>query len=97
MLKIFSWATAVRYSGVISYLGRIAMDQKKQLDDEKFALENAAKYICNLKCGLCPLIAEGFNCEFDCNLETVPWKCWRFYFRQIALKGSETGKSGKAA
>ncbi|MBU0483144.1 MAG: hypothetical protein KKB30_01350 [Proteobacteria bacterium] len=73
------------------------MDQAKQLDDENPALENAAKYICNLKCGLCPMVVEGFHCEFECSLETAPWKCWRYYFRQIALKDSKKDVSGKEA
>jgi hypothetical protein len=69
------------------------MDQAKQLEDVKQALANAAKYICNLKCGLCPLVVEEFHCEFECSLETLPWKCWRYYFRRITPMAPATDKS----
>ncbi len=66
------------------------MNQTSPFYDEIAALEKAAKYICTLKCGLCPMVVEGFCCEFDCNLETRPWKCWIFYFKQIAPKLPES-------
>jgi hypothetical protein len=64
---------------------------------DKNALEKAAKYICTLKCGLCPMVVEGFHCEFKCSLETMPWKCWRYYFKHIAPMGPEAEKSGAEA
>ena len=34
------------------------MDEKISLPSDNLALEKAAKYICNLKDGLCPMIVE---------------------------------------
>ena len=47
------------------------------------ALENAAKYICTSKCGLCPMVVEGFKCPAECDLKTLPWQCWYKYFRDL--------------
>jgi hypothetical protein len=47
------------------------------------ALEKAAKMICNLKCGLCPIREESFSgCPWTCTEETRPWQCWVAYLRQ---------------
>ena len=43
-----------------------------QLHDQ--ALEKAAKKICNLKCGLCPMLEEDFSgCQVECHEEIRPW------------------------
>ena len=53
------------------------------LSDQK-ALKKAAKYICNLKEGLCPMVVEKSECNTICSLETVPWQCWLALFRDSA-------------
>lgn len=53
------------------------------------ALEKAAKYICTLKCGLCPLVVENSPCPQECDLDTPPWQCWVAYFRAQSLQESE--------
>ncbi len=49
---------------------------------ERNALEKAAKYICTLKCGLCPMVEEGFSCPTECDTETRPWRCWVEFFKE---------------
>jgi hypothetical protein len=52
--------------------------------DEK-ALEHAAKKICNLQCGLCPIREEDFaGCPVTCHEEVRPWQCWVAHFRRRA-------------
>ena len=51
-------------------------------------LERAAKYICNLLDGLCPMVVEHYPCPVICNLDTLPWHCWIDYF--LAGGGWET-------
>ena len=49
------------------------------------ALEKAAKVICNLKCGFCPVQEENFTgCPDECHETTLPWKCWVFHLKQMA-------------
>ncbi|MCK9293909.1 MAG: hypothetical protein M0P70_02405 [Desulfobulbaceae bacterium] len=55
------------------------------------ALEKAAKYICTIKCGLCPMVVENIPCPQECNLETLPWQCWFAYFR--AQSREESGQA----
>ena len=46
------------------------------------ALEKAAKMICNLKCGLCPMREEDFQgCPYECTEEIRPWRCWMAHLR----------------
>lgn len=46
------------------------------------ALEKAAKIICNLKCGLCPMREEDFQgCPYECTEEIRPWRCWMAHLR----------------
>ncbi|WP_457573238.1 hypothetical protein [Desulfolithobacter sp.] len=41
------------------------------------ALEKAAKLICTLKCGLCPIREPDFSgCPFTCTEDIRPWQCW---------------------
>lgn len=51
---------------------------------DKNAMEHAAKYICTLKCGLCPMVEEGFSCRAECGIETRPWRCWIDFFMESA-------------
>jgi hypothetical protein len=44
-------------------------------------LEMAAKYICNLLDGLCPMVVEKHPCPANCTLATLPWHCWIDYFQ----------------
>ena len=44
------------------------------------ALEDAAKYICTMKSGLCPMAVEKFPCPQTCTQEIRPWQCWVAYF-----------------
>ncbi len=46
------------------------------------ALESAAKYICTMKCGKCPMAVEQFPCPQACTMDTRPWQCWIAYFRE---------------
>ena len=49
------------------------------------ALQRAAKKICNLKCGLCPIREEGFTgCLVTCHEEVRPWQCWVSHFKKLA-------------
>jgi hypothetical protein len=55
------------------------------------ALEKAAKYICTIKCGLCPMVVENIPCPGECNLESLPWQCWFAYFQ--AQSREESGQA----
>lgn len=57
------------------------------MQNEMMALEKAAKYICTLLDGLCPMAAEGHACPTECTLDTVPWQCWISYFREQQTDG----------
>ena len=57
------------------------MDPKKTRRRSAKALEEAAKYICTMKCGMCPLAVEKFPCLQTCSLEVHPWQCWVTYFQ----------------
>ncbi len=51
----------------------------------ELALEKAAKIICTMKCGLCPLREENFSgCPDICTEQTRPWRCWVAYLREVA-------------
>ena len=60
-------------------------------DDE--ALTKAAKYVCTLKCGRCPMIVEGFACPTKCSLSTIPWQCWLAYFK-TNIQHAQASESG---
>lgn len=48
------------------------------------ALERAAKFICLLKCGLCPIREPDFSgCPHECTEDVRPWQCWIHYFRNV--------------
>ncbi|PLX50833.1 MAG: hypothetical protein C0613_02025 [Desulfobulbaceae bacterium] len=62
-------------------LGRMRL----QAECNEQALEKAAKKICNLKCGLCPLQEEDFRgCPVACHEEVRPWQCWVAHFKCLA-------------
>ena len=67
------------------------MEREKIQRRSTRALEDAAKYICTMRCGLCPMAAEGFPCPQPCSEETRPWQCWIAYFqsRQQPLSAHE--------
>lgn len=44
------------------------------------ALEVAAKYICTMKFGMCPMAVEQFQCPQICTMDIRPWQCWVAYF-----------------
>ena len=56
-------------------------NQTLLLSDSK-ALEKAAKYICNLKDGLCPMVVEKMACNALCTHDTLPWHCWLNLFKK---------------
>ncbi|MBC8318521.1 MAG: hypothetical protein H8E41_11490 [Desulfobulbaceae bacterium] len=59
------------------------------------ALEKAAKVVCNLKCGLCPIHEDGFSgCPYDCREEILPWQCWAAHFKQIGESKGRTHEHG---
>ena len=60
---------------------------------DSLALEKAAKYICNMKDGLCPMVVENMQCRSVCTVETLPWQCWVLLFREAgAGNGHEPDK-----
>jgi hypothetical protein len=52
---------------------------------DRQALEKAAKYICNLKDGLCLMVVENMICRKVCTLDTLPWQCWLTHFKRKAV------------
>lgn len=52
-------------------------------------LEMAAKYICNLRDGLCPMVVENYQCLSACGPDTQPWRCWINHF-QTLVSAKET-------
>lgn len=49
------------------------------------ALIKAAKIICNLKCGLCPMREDSFSgCPCTCSEDIRPWQCWVAYLKEIS-------------
>lgn len=57
---------------------------------ERQALIRAAKIICDLKSGLCPLREPGFSgCPFVCSEDIRPWQCWVIYLLQSRLLKGE--------
>ena len=48
------------------------------------ALELAAKQICTMLDGLCPMVVEKIPCLATCDLDTLPWHCWMGHFREKA-------------
>ncbi|MEA2116767.1 MAG: hypothetical protein U9P36_15495 [Thermodesulfobacteriota bacterium] len=61
------------------------MQTKQDNYVSELALEKAAKIICNLKCGLCPMREENFSgCPYTCDEEIRPWKCWVIHLRELS-------------
>ena len=60
------------------------MMQENKEKNTELALEKAAKMICNLKSGLCPMREEHFSgCPWACTEDIRPWQCWVVYFREL--------------
>ena len=56
------------------------------------ALEKAAKKICNLQCGRCPIQEADFaGCSGACHDEIRPWQCWVGHFKKLS------GVSGRSS
>ncbi|MCI5208444.1 MAG: hypothetical protein D3910_06540 [Candidatus Electrothrix sp. ATG2] len=52
----------------------------------ELALEKAAKIICNMKVGLCPIHEENFSgCHCTCHDEVRPWQCWVAHLKNAAM------------
>lgn len=66
------------------------MAPKQTIDFDDLALEMAAKYICTLKSGMCPMTEENFTCRTECDLETRPWQCWIDFFKKKTGPTTET-------
>ncbi len=49
------------------------------------ALEKAAKIICTLKHGYCPMQEPDFKgCPCVCHEDVLPWQCWTLHLRAQA-------------
>lgn len=60
------------------------MQENKEKTTE-LALEKAAKMICDLKSGICPVREENFaGCPDSCHEEIIPWRCWVLHLKDIA-------------
>ena len=64
------------------------MNNESSYDADAKALERAAKYICNLQDGLCPMAVEDFHCRSTCDSYTLPWKCWVMLFKESPEKST---------
>ena len=63
---------------------KIIRKTKNGCEESEKALEKAAKFICNLKCGLCPLREKDFQgCPYECTEEIKPWQCWVAHFKRL--------------
>lgn len=66
---------------------------KPKVSIEEKALIKAAKLICNLKSGLCPIREPDFlGCPFPCGEDIRPWQCWVIHLKVLASyeNGSKT-------
>jgi hypothetical protein len=70
------------------------MKETSQLSEHD-ALEKAAKYICNLHDGLCPMVVEKIICKSQCTMETVPWHCWMALFIEGAAADQKDYENGE--
>ena len=64
-------------------------DHKADLEQQQLALEQAAKYICSLQWGKCPMAVNKFPCPEVCGADTRPWKCWISYFLHLSQNTSD--------
>ncbi len=65
--------------------------------DKEKTLEIAAKYLCNLLDGRCPLVVENHPCPTECGPETLPWHCWIRYFQAALAKSRRSPARPPAA
>lgn len=53
----------------------------------EYALEKAAKMICTMKLGACPLQEDNFSgCSSNCHVNILPWQCWVTHLMSISDK-----------
>ncbi len=58
---------------------------KRNISIEEKALIKAAKLICDLKSGLCPIHEPGFSgCPQACTGDIRPWQCWKIHLTTLA-------------
>lgn len=64
---------------------------KRYVSIEKKALIKAAKLICNLKSGVCPLYEPDFSgCPRPCNEDIRPWQCWVVHLTTLVSNKKRT-------
>ena len=67
--------------------------REKVTHQERKALEMAAKYICNLQDGRCPMVVDNYRCLSACAQDTQPWRCWIDHFMNAS--GAKETKAAK--
>jgi len=85
MINIYgrSWRLLLWLSVVREDLQKMTiMIPEDAIEKSNETLINAAKYICTLKCGMCPMAVEKFPCPQVCTVEVKPWQCWIAYFQR---------------
>ena len=66
------------------------MDTKSTTVEER-ALIKAAKLICDLKSGLCPMHEPDFiGCPHACTEDVRPWRCWVIYLTILSQCQNKT-------
>ncbi|MBU0663026.1 MAG: hypothetical protein KJ990_00630 [Proteobacteria bacterium] len=68
----------------------MAPESKKRRSTK--ALEDAAKYICTIKCGMCPMAVEKFTCPYTYSVEVRPWQYWIAYFQSKEYPSPNTSE-----
>ena len=64
----------------------VMLMQDFKVQTTELALEKAAKMICTMKVGVCPIHEENFSgCHCTCHEEIRPWQCWVIHLKKIAL------------
>ncbi len=64
---------------------------KRYISIEEKALIKAAKLICDLKSGLCPMNEPGFSgCPQSCSEDIRPWQCWVTYLTTFVRDNEKT-------
>jgi hypothetical protein len=83
ILFLYCPCRGIKFFSILGYIeeGTI-MNSQKSTPRSTGAIEDAAKYICTMKCGMCPMAVEQFPCPQPCTLEVLPWQCWIAYFQR---------------
>ncbi len=59
--------------------------QALEQEHKQRALEKAAKMICTMKLGLCPVVEKNFSgCPCICHEDILPWQCWVSYLLETS-------------